>query len=235
MNFTGKAIPLTQKDAENAAAFLGTDLQTFWTIVRVETKGVGFLPDKRPQILFERHVFRMQLMRAGIDTKHMPIEICYSIPGEYGAEGAHQYDRLDYAMHFSEQAALKSASWGIGQIMGFNAAIAGYSNVNDMITDFCNGECFQLAAMAQFINSSAAARNYLVYHDWDKLAAFYNGRNYKINKYVEKLVAAYKMPLPDFDIRAKQIECMFAGIDPGPIDGRMGKLTESAIRKLDNV
>ncbi|MGH7812080.1 MAG: N-acetylmuramidase domain-containing protein, partial [Candidatus Binatia bacterium] len=28
-----------------------------WAVLAVETRGFGFLPDRRPQILFERHIF----------------------------------------------------------------------------------------------------------------------------------------------------------------------------------
>lgn len=45
--------------------------------------------------------------------------------------GVHEYKRLELAQEIDEECALKSASWGIGQIMGFNfltASVKMYSN-----------------------------------------------------------------------------------------------------------
>jgi hypothetical protein len=36
---------------------LGVDQATLWSLLTVETRGFGFLPDQRPEILFERHIF----------------------------------------------------------------------------------------------------------------------------------------------------------------------------------
>jgi hypothetical protein len=43
-----------------------------------------------------------------------------SPPGCYGPRGASQYDRLNRAILKDRTAALQSASWGLGQIMGMN-------------------------------------------------------------------------------------------------------------------
>ena len=65
MKFVGKGQPLTRAGLNKALALLGlgiNDAAYIWTVVEVETAGLtqgfGFRVDRRPQILFERHMFR---------------------------------------------------------------------------------------------------------------------------------------------------------------------------------
>ena len=55
--FVGQGTPLTQQGIDAAAASLGVGAAELWAVMSVETSGCGFLPDKRPKILFERHLF----------------------------------------------------------------------------------------------------------------------------------------------------------------------------------
>jgi len=65
VKFVGKGQPLTGAGLNKALALLGlgvNDAAYIWTVVEVETAGLtqgfGFRVDRRPQILFERHMFR---------------------------------------------------------------------------------------------------------------------------------------------------------------------------------
>ena len=65
MKFVGRGQPLTRAGLNKALAMLGlgvNDAAYIWTVVEVETAGLtqgfGFRVDRRPQILFERHMFR---------------------------------------------------------------------------------------------------------------------------------------------------------------------------------
>lgn len=51
------ALPLDEDGLSSVCERLGVGAVEVWTVVSVETKAVGFLPDRRPIILFERHVF----------------------------------------------------------------------------------------------------------------------------------------------------------------------------------
>ncbi|NJM92326.1 MAG: N-acetylmuramidase family protein [Rhodospirillaceae bacterium] len=75
------------------------------------------MPNRRPKILFERHIFH-QRTNGKFDATHP--DISHPKWGEYGKASA-QYDRLGRAMALDRQAALESASWGLPQVMGFNA------------------------------------------------------------------------------------------------------------------
>ena len=57
LTFTGKGTPITSADFQGAVEGLGCDEVSLWALIAVETRGFGFLSDRRPQILFERHVF----------------------------------------------------------------------------------------------------------------------------------------------------------------------------------
>ena len=63
MNFYGTGQPLTRAGLSKALSILGLgpdDTGYIWTVVEVETasltQGFGFRVDRRPQILFERHL-----------------------------------------------------------------------------------------------------------------------------------------------------------------------------------
>ncbi|MEY8111095.1 N-acetylmuramidase domain-containing protein, partial [Burkholderia cenocepacia] len=54
-------------DLERAARTLDVPLACIRAVNEVESRGAGFLPDGRPVILFERHVFWKRLQARGID------------------------------------------------------------------------------------------------------------------------------------------------------------------------
>lgn len=197
-----------------------------WTVLSVETGGCGFLPDRRPQIRFERHVFSRLTNRQ--------FDICdVSNPqsGGYGADGAHQYDRLADAIGRNRAAALASASWGLSQIMGENFREAGFDDVESMVSAMCSSEDAQLAAFAAFLESKRLV-GHLQSHEWTDFARIYNGPSFAENQYDTKLAAAFtafSAALPDLDLRTAQLYLTFAGFDPHGVDGRLGQHTQSAL------
>src|SRR5579859_7176011 len=110
--FQGTAHAMSSDGLSSAAGLVGTHAAELFTVPTVETMGCGFLPDRRPQILYERHIFS-RLTGGAFDDG----DISDPTPGGYGASGAHQYDRLNAAIAKNRAAALQSASWGIGQVM----------------------------------------------------------------------------------------------------------------------
>ncbi|MBV9181216.1 MAG: DUF3380 domain-containing protein, partial [Acidobacteria bacterium] len=126
--FQGNAKPLSADGLAKAATTLGVYAAEIWTVLAVETCGCGYLPDRRPQILYERHIFHR--LTGG---KYDDGDISDPNPGGYGPRGAPQYDRLAKAMQEDRNAALESTSWGIAQIMGMNYALAGFENVEAMV------------------------------------------------------------------------------------------------------
>jgi hypothetical protein len=228
--FQGTAWALSSDGLAAVASALGVSAPEIWTVLAVETSGCGYLPDRRPQILYERHIFH-RLTRGEYDDG----EISDPSAGGYGGRGAHQYDRLSLAIARDRSAALQSASWGIGQIMGANFAAAGHKSVEDMVAAMSQSEDDQLAAMANFL-VNARLQDPLQAHDWKTFARGYNGPNYAINQYDARLNAAYQEyslgPLPDLNVRAGQLYLTYLGFHPGPVDGIAGQRTLSALTQF---
>jgi len=55
-DFAGSGKSLTQEGLESSLNAMRLDVAEVWAVISVETTGCGFLIDRRPKILFERHV-----------------------------------------------------------------------------------------------------------------------------------------------------------------------------------
>jgi hypothetical protein len=177
---------LSDADFKQAANLLDVDVAIIKAIVAVESSGRGFLKEGQPKILFERHIFYKQTQ--GVYASKHP-DICNKKTGGYLGNAA-EWDRLERAIQLDRKAALKSASWGLGQIMGFNHEVVGYSDIDDFVQAMHESEAKQLAAMMNFLKASnlvSALRD----RDWQKIARFYNGPN-GVGVYDVKLAKAYK-------------------------------------------
>jgi N-acetylmuramidase/Putative peptidoglycan binding domain len=225
--FQGAAEALSSDGLGAVSQKLGVHAPEIWTVLAVETSGCGYLPDLRPQILYERHIFH-RLTQGKYDDGN----ISDSSPGGYGPSGAHQYDRLALAVAKDRTAALQSCSWGIGQIMGENFALAGFADVEQMVAAMEASEDQQLTAMANFLVNSRL-NVALQAHDWASFARGYNGPNYAINRYDVRLNGEFQKcfasGIPDLNVRAAQLYLTYLGFHPGPIDGVAGTLTLAAL------
>jgi hypothetical protein len=234
MNFYGTGTPLSQRSLDEATSIAQVDLPELWSVIHVETSGCGYLPDRRPKILFERHIFS-RLTHRRYDESHP--EVSAHTAGGYGHDGAHQYTRLEIALQLNGDAALKSASWGLGQIMGENFREAGFTSIEDMVAAMVDREDNQLQAMASFLHATGMDDS-LRSHDWASFAEKYNGPNYAENNYDRQLAQSYEVyssgPLPNLEIRAVQIVLGYKGFDPGPPDGVVGKQTRAAISQYQS-
>lgn len=241
MIFAGKAIPMSRQGLHAALQALqmnSGESAALWSVFEVETAGLtqgfGFRSDRRPQILFERHKFR-----AFTDGRFNAIDPEISGPaGGYGGL-SQQYPKLERALALCQQAdigeepALKSASWGIGQVMGFNHQSAGFGTAKEMVSAMVAGEDEQLMAMVRFMQSNGldlALRS----RNWEKFARLYNGPSYAANKYDVKLEVQYARfssgSTPDLEVRTAQAALLLLGYPLGKIDGVIGKRTKDAIR-----
>ena len=221
-------MPLSAHGVAAAADLLGIPIAVLWAVVTVETAGCGFLRDRRPVILFERHEFRRRTA-ARFDGSHPEIS---GAAGGYGQAGAHQHGRLAAAIKLDRRAALESASWGLGQVMGYNAGLAGFGDAETMVGRFFASEDAQLIGMARFIKSSNLDRH-LTTQNWAEFARRYNGPGYAANRYDAKLAQQSarfaSQPMPDLTVRSIQLLLLYEGFDPGPVDGFAGNRTSSAI------
>jgi hypothetical protein len=232
--FAGKATPLDSAGLKDATDLLGVGAPEFWSVVSVETSGCGYLPDRRPKMLFERHIFSQ---RTGRKYDRDYPDISNPQPGGYSPTGAGEYERLSRAMALDPHAALQSASWGIGQVMGYNAELVGLGSVEQMVAAMSASEGQQLSAMAGFIKANHLDAP-LRARQWDRFAAGYNGSNYKLNSYDARLASQYQAlsngGMPDLDIRSGQIYLTYLGFEPHGVDGIMGKMTRSAMNDFQS-
>jgi len=227
MEFRSQGKPFDKDGLGHACDALGVGPAELWVVLAVETKGFGFLVDRRPQILFERHIFH-KLTQGRHDAGNGDVSSAES--GGY-AGGSKEYPRLEKAMQLDHDAALQSTSWGVGQVMGFNHKLAGFPNVEAMVDAMVKNENNQLLAVANFIkrtNLSGALQR----QDWRAFAIGYNGADFKKNEYDTRLAQAhaeYKQALPDLSLRTAQAALTYLGLSPGPIDGIIGRKTKDAL------
>lgn len=185
--FTGPATRFSPDAIQNAADDIGCDVAAVKAVIDVESRG-GFLPDTRPRILFERHVFSK---RTGgrFDQSHP--EISSREPGGYKG-GAAEYDRLGQAIPLDRKAALESASWGAFQIMGYHHDSLGVPDVEDFCRGMCNSEDDHLVAFVGYVKHNGLGDE-LRRRDWAGFARGYNGPAFLKNRYDTRLAAAYTL------------------------------------------
>jgi hypothetical protein len=233
--FLGTAVPLTSAGVSKAASQMGVTAPQLWAVLAVETNGCGFLADRRPEILFEHHVFQ-RLTHNEFDARAP--DLSNDKKGGYGAAGANQYSRLERAIGLDREAALKSTSWGIAQVMGFNAEKVGFSSPQDMVTAMMASEDNQLQAMVGFILDSGLQES-LAANDFPSFARGFNGPDFRQNMYDTRLASAHAKflhgGLPDLAVRSAQVLLLFLGHAPGPIDGVVGRRTRSALNDFQGV
>ena len=221
--------PLAGEDLEGVAGILGINKNHILAVIEVEGRA-GFFSDRRPSILFERHKFS-KYSEGRFDSSHPSI----SSPRSGGYNEGTQYQRFGLAHELDPTAALKSCSWGVGQVMGFNFHIGGFASVEHMVSDMMEGEGQQLHLMAQFIQHTGLADE-LRSQEWASFARIYNGPNFRANDYDTKLKLAFERANvnrgPDIGLRRDQLFLSYLGFNPGPIDGIDGQKTQAAVKRF---
>lgn len=188
-DFKGRAKRIEDIDLPRIGHKIGVGEDEIHAILDVESRGKGFDSQGRPIILFERHWFYRFL--SGEDRAKAVREGLAVSKWSRATYNKDQYSLLKRAMAINETAALKSASWGLGQVMGFNHSLAGYDTVQDFVLAMMDDEDNHLEAMVNFI-INAGLDDEIRRHDWAGFAKGYNGKGYKANKYDTRLAAAYR-------------------------------------------
>lgn len=170
-------------------------------IMAVEAAGSGFDKAGRVKMLFEPHMFWRELSRKTVVKgktvyRATPARDRAEAEGlayaEWGAKPypKDSYGRLAKAMAIDERAALRSASWGAGQIMGQHHAMLGFVTPREMVEAFAADEEAHVRGMVTFIRKSGLADE-ARRGDWAGFARGYNGPGYKKNGYDRKLAKAF--------------------------------------------
>lgn len=187
INFNGAAKRLDDLDLPRLGATIGVGEDEIHAFMEVEAAGSGFDSQGRPKMLFEPHVFHRNLNG---EKRQRAIKAGLAYPSWKQSYPKDSYPRLLAAIEIDETAALKSASWGLGQILGENYRSAGYKSPQDMVRAFVEDEEAQLEGMISFLKTNGLDKH-LRAHDWVALARGYNGPAYAKNGYHTKLKAAF--------------------------------------------
>lgn len=181
---------LTTEDFQTAANALECEVAAIKAVSDVESSGSGYFECGLPVLLFEAHQFSKytdhQFDESNPDISSRKWNRALYVGGEK------EYERLQKAMGLNRIAALKSASYGRYQIMGFNHQAAGYDDVETFVRDMFLAEKYHLMAFVSFIKSDAHLSKAIQQRDWPTFARYYNGPGYAENHYDEKLQAAYE-------------------------------------------
>jgi hypothetical protein len=238
MEFAGRGLPMSDAGMKAALSLMQldpkADMPVLWAVLTVESRGFGFLVDRRPKILFERHIFSRET--DGRFDQQAP-DLSASTGGGY-VGGAAEYDRIGRALALCRKAklgdgpALNSASWGLGQVMGFNAKAAGFKDAAEMVARMAESEDSQLAGMAGFIVSKKLHLR-LAERDWTGFARGYNGAGFAKFQYDLKLKSAFEKFSTtvgrDLRGRTAQAALVYLGFTPGDPDGVIGQNTRREV------
>ena len=188
---------LLAADVKAAAERLQAHPAALCAVLDVESRGEGFLPDGRPAILFERHVFYKRLAAAGADVESMATRFPALVNPQRGgyAGGSAEWLRLTNAQGLAGEhsaAAYESCSWGLFQIMGYHWEHLGYGSCAEFVAAMNRDEAAHLEAFARFVESDPALLKALRARKWADFAKLYNGPAYKENRYDVKLASAFE-------------------------------------------
>lgn len=160
------------------AAAEGIDPAALLAIAEVESGGRAFTVvdgARRPMILYEYHVFHRNLPRA---LRAEAVRLNLARPRwrqlPYRRSQAGRYAQLARAAELHEEAAHMACSWGIGQVLGENAAALGYPSAVALAEEAMSGVAGQMRVMLRFIDANGLRRR-IAARDWHGFARVYNG------------------------------------------------------------
>jgi hypothetical protein len=189
---------LAPEDYTRAATSIVASVPQVKAFVMTEVgAGGGFLADGtgRARILFEAYRFSKNT-KGGFDQK-VPSLSSPSWDRSLYQGGAAEWDRLARAAALDAANALRSASYGLGQVMGENCTICGWDDVFSFVADMHTSEGRQLDAMIGYVRGSglaAAVRQVSANAETCRAAARgYNGAGYEANGYHVKLAANFAL------------------------------------------
>ena len=163
---------ITREMILDDAERLGVEPAVVLAVAEVESNGGGFLPDGRPAILFEALWFH-KFTNGAFDVSHPNISSAALDRSLYEG-GAAEWNRLAEAIALDPEAALKSASWGAFQIMGFNHAVCGYADAGTLFRRFAADARWQVLAFFDFCRTNGLVDE-IRDLKWTEFGARYNG------------------------------------------------------------
>ncbi|ENN93184.1 N-acetylmuramidase domain-containing protein [Bartonella bovis] len=192
---SGNCKARTQGLVKSLAQEIGCEEAVVAAIISVESDGKGFDDEGRVKVLFEKHQFYKNLpshkRQQAIKEDLAREEWISPKKGGYKEQktNTQALKLLIAAITLDEEAALKSASYGAGQIMGNNYGILNWNTVQDFVTSMCSCEDEQIKAMFTFFKVRGLASS-LRDKDFDAIARVYNGTG-MVKEYGQRMRNAY--------------------------------------------
>jgi hypothetical protein len=192
-----QAVSATLIDADfaRAATELGVEAAAIRAVAEVEAAGAGFLPDGRPAVLYEAHIFHKETggkHRHATDRRGVALSSPTWNKALYGATGAAQHARYEDARSLDPDAANKACSWGTFQILGANHKACGFDTSQAFVDAmWTGGAAAHLDAFVAFIKADPKLHTALRAKQWATFARIYNGPGYAANAYDQKMADAY--------------------------------------------
>jgi N-acetylmuramidase len=177
------------KYLEDKATELSIDSASAAAVLYVESSGAGFNDAGRMIIRFENHVFFDNWGKSNVKEfkKYFKFNSNEKWKGHYfrvietdawrsfHGEQNIEWEVFEFARALNEEAALKSISMGLGQVMGFNYSKTGFSSVKDMFDSMSGSLRLQLDGMFNFFKNTPLCIKGLKEKDYVKFATGYNG------------------------------------------------------------
>lgn len=179
---------LTNAQINDLAIANDYEYRVLKSIIQIESGQHGFsLLTGKIIIQFEPAWFKREYSYWANDVKHAV--------WQSNAVGDQQEEWIAFNSAFAENpdAAMKSTSIGLMQVMGFHYAELGFKTVGAMWDYAKENEYNQVMLAIKWIKTVPALDRAIKNKDWDKIAYYYNGQNYKRYHYADRLVAAYNL------------------------------------------
>jgi hypothetical protein len=183
----------------DAAGKNGIEPAALVALAEVETSGNPFEQDGRtPSLLYERHVAWRQAAKFSKKLQAAFAALGLAIPKwskatQYKDQGtsAKRLALIAKARAVHEEVANQSASWGIGQTMGFLYRELGFNSACEMVDHLTGNLAGQIDCMIRELKNKHLIEP-LNRHEWAVVARGYNGSGYAANRYDARLGDAYK-------------------------------------------
>lgn len=179
---------LTNAQINDLAVENGYEYRVLKSIIQVESDQHGFHPVTGKIIIqFEPGWFKWLYKDWAAATKYTTWRT-----NKVGNQTA-EWKAFNSAFKVNAEAAMKSTSVGIMQLMGFHYAATGFKTAGEMWDFAKESEYNQVVLAIKWIKSlpplDVAIRN----KDWKKIALYYNGVNYRAFRYDTRLLSAYRL------------------------------------------
>ena len=185
------------RELVRAAKRRGIRPEALCALVEIETAGIPFENDNNtPRLLYERHIAYREAQKKGVLNQFVNAGLAipkWNKATQYKDQGssAKRIALITRARAIDENVANRSASWGLGQTMGFLAEEQGFTDATEMVDHMTGSIPGQIDCMLRELTRKKLIQP-LNNRQYVQVAKVYNGPGYAQNSYDTKLADADK-------------------------------------------